>query len=123
MPVGYQHHGAVAIGGRLHLVGGQQFVNGAFTSENVVMAYDPVSDTWTARAPVAVAGGPYAGLVNQALSFSGTAVGTLAALPSARNLPGATGIASALFVMGGTDSTNTQIVTSLFGVNPPARRR
>ena len=83
------------------------------------MAYDPVSDTWTARAPVAVAGGPYGALVNQALSFSGTAVGTLAALPSARNLPGATGIASALFVMGGTDSTNTQIVTSLFGVTPP----
>ncbi len=70
MPVGYQHHGAMAIDGRLYLVGGQQFVNGVFTSEKVVMAYDP---TFMSLSPSVCA------VAGNTVSLSGLGVCTIAA--------------------------------------------
>src|SRR5687767_1834089 len=61
MPVGYQHHTAVEIGGILYLTGGSQFIGGVCCVQNIVMAYDPQDDFWTTPAPVVLAGGPYVG--------------------------------------------------------------
>jgi N-acetylneuraminic acid mutarotase len=120
MPVGYQHHAAVAIGNILYLVGGNQFINGNYTGDNVVMAYDPQSDSWTTPAPVPAAGGPYAGNAGTSLTFSGSSSNTLSLLPSSLDLPAAASVAGALYIMGGTvPPPSTGALSTLLGVNPP----
>ena len=119
MPVGYQHHAAVAIGNLLYLVGGQQIISGVWGSGNLVMAYDPQDDSWTTPAPVPAAGGPYSGNAGLSLTFAGTSSNTLSVLPAYFDLPAAASVAGALYIMGGTDITGAVVRPTLLGVNPP----
>ena len=58
MPVGLHHVGIGAVGGRLYVIGG--YSKSAFSVWNpvaTVYAYDPVTDSWTERAPMPTARG------------------------------------------------------------------
>jgi alpha-tubulin suppressor-like RCC1 family protein/PKD repeat protein len=120
MPVGYQHHAAVTVGGLVYLVGGQQFINGVYVSTRTVMAYDPQTETWTTPVPVPSAHGPYAGHAGASLTFAGSSSSTLPRLPVSLDLPAGSSAGGGLYVMGGTDAVNPSALPSAFVLSPPS---
>ena len=116
MPVGYEYHAAVAVGGRLVLVGGTQLVSGVH-SEEVVLAFDPRTNEWTTTDPVASTGGPYSGRVGEELAMKGRSTATFARLPTGFHLAGATVVGTVLYVAGGWDTTQGMARNALFALD------
>ena len=50
LPQGRSHMGYTTFGGRIYAIGGQTGNDEALTTQTAVHAYDPATDTWTARA-------------------------------------------------------------------------
>lgn len=53
MPLGRDHIGAVAVDGRIHVIGGR--VDSFHTNSNLHHSYDPQEDKWTMRSPLPTA--------------------------------------------------------------------
>ncbi len=53
MPLGRDHAGIAAVGGRVHVIGGR--VDSFHTNSNLHHAYDPRADEWIPRAPIPTA--------------------------------------------------------------------
>ena len=77
LPVSLHHAAAVAVGGRLYVVGG--YAGGQWAVLDSVFEYDPGTDRWRARAPLPTARGALAAAVIDGRIYAAGGVGAGAA--------------------------------------------